>query len=143
MTSTLNEALPRARFSERHSLDIDAPLEQVWEALTDVRWSDLRITTPLVLIRSLGRSRDGADQRLLERGPVTLMRTDAPRYAVSAQIGRPWQLRPEPGPGPRDLREVVEFDEPGWLKYRDGLHPPGAWPGADPGHHDDVVRADR
>ena len=117
MTSTLTEALPRARFSEQHSLDIDAPLEQVWEALTDVRWSDLRITTPLVLIRSLARSRDGADQRLLERGPVTLMCTDAPRYAVAAQIGRPWQLRPEPGPGPRELREVVEFDEPGWLKY--------------------------
>lgn len=117
MTSTLAEALPRPRFCERHSLDVDAPLERVWQVLTEVRWSDLRITTPLFLIRSLGRSRELADQRILDRGPVTLMRTDAPRYAVAAQIGRPWQLSPEPGPGPMSLLEVLAFDEPGWLKY--------------------------
>lgn len=117
MTSTLTEALPRPRFSERHSLDIDAPSERVWQALTEVRWSDLRISAPLLLIRGLGGLRKGSGNRILGRGPVTLMGTDAPCYAVAAQIGRPWQIRPEPGPGPKDLREVLEFDEPGWLKF--------------------------
>lgn len=117
MPTTLLEALPRSRFSERHSLDVDAAPEQVWAALTEVRWSDLRITTPLAVIRSLGRTREIGEARLLDQGPVRLLRTDPPWYAAAASIGRPWQVRPEPGPEASDLRDVGEFDEPGWLKY--------------------------
>lgn len=117
MVTTLAQALPRARFSERHSLVIDNPPEQVWSALTDVRWRDLRVSTPLMLIRSLGRFRGGAGQRLLDPGPVSVMRLDRRRYAAAAAIGRPWRLDPERGPEPTDLQGLLDFDEPGWLKY--------------------------
>ncbi len=48
---------------------------------------------------------------------VTLLRTDPPSYAVAADIGRPWQLRPELGPTPATMQDLIELSEPGWLKY--------------------------
>lgn len=117
MTNTLAEALPRSRFSERHSLDIDATLEQTWQVLADLRWDDLRVTAPLVLLRSLGRSRWGGSRRLLDEGPARLMRIEAPNYAAAGAIGRPWQFRPEPGPEAGALQDLRDFDRPGWLKY--------------------------
>lgn len=117
MTMTLVEALPGVRFSERHTLDIDAPLDDVWDALTEMRWGDLRLTTPLLLLRGLGKTDTWRNQRLLDGGPVQLMCFDAPHYVASAQIGRPWQLRPELGPTPSSLEELAEFRAPNWLKY--------------------------
>ena len=96
---------------------VDAPPEQVWVALATVQWSDLRLTAPLMLIRSLGRTRGGFDRRLLDQGPVRLLHADPPRYAAAAAIGRPWQLRPERGPEALSLSDVLTFDDPGWLKY--------------------------
>lgn len=117
MTTTLAEALPRARFSERHFLDVDGSLEEAWAALSDVRWGDLRLTAPLMMIRSLGQDYGLRHQRLLDQGPVTLLRTDPPHYAAAGEVGRPWQLRPEPGPTPDSLQDLAGFKEPGWLKY--------------------------
>lgn len=117
MTTTLADALPDAPFWEGRSLDIDGSLDEVWAALINARWSDLRLTTPLMLLRSFGTSLADRDRRLLEHGPVRLMRTDPPHYAGAAQIGRPWQLRPEPGPVLDTLQAVADFNEPEWLKY--------------------------
>lgn len=117
MTNTLAEALPRSCFSERHSVDIDATRERTWQILSDLRWDDLRVTAPLTLLRSLGRSRWGGSRRLLDEGPVRLMRLEAPSYAAAGTIGRPWQLRPEPGPDAKVLQDLRDFDQPGWLKY--------------------------
>lgn len=111
------QALPSARFSERHFLDMEGSLEQVWVSLSAACWGDLRYTTPLMMLRGLGQSRGWLDQRLLGQGPVTLLRTDPPSYAVAADIGRPWQLRPELGPTPATMQDLIEFSEPGWLKY--------------------------
>jgi len=117
MTTILTEALPRACFSERHSLDIEASAEQVWAALTSLQWNDLRVTAALMLLRGLGRTPAAGRQRMLDNGPVRLMRLESPRYAAAAAIGRPWQLRPEPGPEAKDLQDILGFGEPGWLKY--------------------------
>lgn len=117
MISILSEALPKACFSERHSLDIDGTPEQVWTALTELRWSELRVTTPLMWIRRLGGSDRTGERRPLEDGPARLMCTDPPAYAAAAAIGRPWRLRPEHGPDVKSLSEVRGFAEPGWLKY--------------------------
>lgn len=117
MTMTLTEAMPRSRFAERHTLDIDASPEQVWAALTELPWNQLRVTWPLMLIRGMGRPHWAGEQQVIRHGPVKLMRVDPPRYAVSASIGRPWKLRPTPGPEPADLEDIRDFDEPGWLKF--------------------------
>ena len=117
MTTTLAEALPRSPFAERHALDVDASPEQVWAVLTDLRWNQLPVTDSLMLLRCLGQQRLAGEQRVLEQGPVTLMCLDPFRYAASAAIGRPWQLRPTPGPQPVDLQDLRDFDKPGWLKY--------------------------
>ena len=117
MMTTLAEALPGSRFSERHTLDIAASPEQVWSALTALRWNDLRVTTPLMLLRGLGRASETGEQRVLDLGPVRQLRLESPRYAATAMVGRPWQLRPEPGPEVGNLQDVADFGEPGWLKY--------------------------
>lgn len=117
MTTTLAEALPSACFSERHTLDIAASPDRVWAALTTLQWNDLRITTPLMLLRGLGRTPQAGEQRVLYNGPVTLMRLEAQRYAAAAAIGRPWRLSPEPGPETKDLQGVLDYSVPGWLKY--------------------------
>lgn len=113
----LAQALPQARFTERHSREIDAPPERVWTALEEVSWRDLRLTKPLTLLRGFDKSRRVSNQRLLDQGPVSLLYSDAPRYAAGASIGRPWQLRPERGPAVTDLQGLSDFTAHGWLKY--------------------------
>ncbi|MDN5764386.1 MAG: molybdopterin-dependent oxidoreductase [Humibacillus sp.] len=117
MMTTLAEALPRSRFSERHALDIEASPDQVWSALTALRWSDLRLTTPLMLLRGMGRTPTARGRRVLGRGPVVPLHLHAPWYAATGAIGRPWQLRPERGPSVTNLQGIADFAEPGWLKY--------------------------
>lgn len=115
--TTLAKALPNARFSERHWLDIDGSPDQVWAALSAVQWGDLRLTAPLMALRGLGQIQGLREQRLLDQGPVTLLHTDPPHYAAAGEVGRPWQLRPEPGRTPTSLEGLSAFGEPGWLKY--------------------------
>lgn len=117
MMTTLAEALPGSCFSERHSLDIEASPDHVWAALTALCWDDLRVTKPLMRLRGLGRAPGAGSRRVLDQGPVRPLRLNAPQYAAGATIGRPWQLRPEPGPEVKDLQDVADFGEPGWLKY--------------------------
>src|SRR5687768_329923 len=96
---TLTQVLPEATFVERHDRVIDAPPEQIWSALTALSWSDLRVTLPLILIRTGGRAR-AARAPMLARGPVDEIAAEAPRYWIGARIGKPWQPRPEFVPGP-------------------------------------------
>jgi hypothetical protein len=113
---SLTEVLPDATFSERHDRVIAAPPEQVWQALTALSWNDLRLTLPLIAIRTAGRAR-AARAPMLARGPVDEIAAAPPRSWVGARIGKPWQPRPEFVPGPLTLDQIVAFDEPGWLKY--------------------------
>lgn len=113
---TLTQVLPEATFVERHDRIIDAAPEQIWSALTALSWSDLRVTLPLILIRTGGRAR-AARVPMLARGPVDEIAAEPPRCWIGARIGKPWQPRPEFVPGPLTLDEIVAFAEPGWLKY--------------------------
>ena len=108
--------LPAATFVERHDRLVDAPPERVWDALASLSWSDLRLSLPMIAIRSGGRART-ARLPMLARGPVDEIAAEAPQYWIGARIGKPWQPRPEFVAGPLALEEFVAFDEPGWLKY--------------------------
>jgi hypothetical protein len=123
----LARALPGARFTEGHSRIVAAPPQQVWRVLHELRWSDLRITVPLMAVRAAaagpGGVRRAADPGTLNRrlvdppSPAAPVFEDPPRVSASGMIGRPWQRRPEPGPTVTDLDQLRAFDEPGWLKF--------------------------
>jgi hypothetical protein len=113
---SLAEVLPDATFTERHDRVIDAAPDRVWQALTALSWSDLRLTLPMIAIRTGGRAR-AAKAPMLARGPVDEIASEPPSCWIGARIGKPWQPRPEFVPGPLTVDEIVAFDQPGWLKY--------------------------
>jgi len=52
--TTMADALPDAPFAERHARVIAAPPEVVWAALMELRWTDLRSSRLLIMVRSAG-----------------------------------------------------------------------------------------
>lgn len=115
----LGRALAGAQFSEHHARVVDAEPERVWQALHDLRWRDLRLTMPLMAIRTGGRlSGAGLDRRMVDPpSPAAPLFEDAPRLSTSGMIGRPWTLRPTIEPSVADLDALREFREANWLKF--------------------------
>lgn len=118
MPRTLAEALPHAEFTEHHDLVIDAPVDRVWEALRETRWSDLRVSLPLLAVRGLGLRVPSDERGLLlgPGGPTPLVLVEAPRYAAGASVAQPWRARPELGSGIVSLEDLAAFDRPDWLR---------------------------
>lgn len=118
-------ALPGAQFAEWHARVVNAGADRVWEVLHTLRWRDLRLAMPLMAVRSAAAGPAGwrqfrvaADHRLVDPpSPAAPVFEDPPVVSTSGMIGRPWTLRPEPGPEVTGLDELRAFTEPGWLKY--------------------------
>jgi hypothetical protein len=116
MTTTLQQTMPVYHFHERHSRLISAPPDAVWQALTTLTLSDLRITRPLVALRNVAGYRTSSAKPLLTNGPAPIFDLDPPHYTIGGAVSRPWQLRPER----RTVGSIdafAAFDEPGWVKY--------------------------
>lgn len=119
----LARALPGAQFTEGHARVINAGPDRVWAALHALKWRDLRLTTPLMMVRAAPARLAGArlmdlDRRLVEPpSPAAPLFEDPPRVSASGMIGRPWSARPTMGPAVAGLDELREFGDPGWLKY--------------------------
>lgn len=113
MTS-LTRAMPVYHFAERHGRTIAASPDAVWRVLTELTFSQLTVTRPLVALRGLGRAT--SPRPLFIDGPVRMLEMSAPSYAVGGAIARPWQIVPSRQPV-STLGEFAEFAEPGWVKY--------------------------
>lgn len=113
----LAKALPGAQFGEGHSRVLNAGTEEVWAALHDLRWSELRLARPLMWIRTGGAKLELDQPMCRPPSPAAPLYEEPPRVSASGMIGRPWKLRPEPGPVVTGLDEVRAFTDPGWLKY--------------------------
>lgn len=112
--TVLEQVLPHPDFASRHTRWVDAPPERVWHALTTMSLAQLRITRPLVALRHLDHARES--RPLFEHGPLTMLQTQPPSYALGGAIARPWQFRPER----HELsspHELATFMEPGWAVY--------------------------
>ncbi|MBJ7291482.1 hypothetical protein [Williamsia sp.] len=111
----LQELIPHSDFRECHSRWIAAPADDVWASLTALDSSQLRLTRALMRVRH-PRSQDWSDSRnLFSDGPIRLLETDRPRYAVGGAVMAPWRPR-EPRPVIGSLDDFVSFDTPGWTK---------------------------
>lgn len=114
----LSRALPGAQFAEWHCRVIAADPERVWAALERVRVGELRITGPLLRLRTGGRLKAADSARVMHLpSPEAPLFTEPPRVAAGGLIGMPWRLRPVVGPSVGTLGELRAFDEPGWLKF--------------------------
>ena len=113
--TTLQDLIPEADFREHHRRLIPAPADDVWAALIGLDAGQLRITRALMTIRH-PRSRDWSRTRnLFSDGPIRILETAEPRYAVGAAIMAPWRPR-RPRPVIDSLAEFAEFDVHGWTK---------------------------
>ena len=113
----LAQALPNAQFAEWHSRVLGATPERAWDALHELRWTDLRLTRPLMTIR-MGAATRSLNRRLVEApSPAAPVHEDPPHASVSGMIGKPWRIRPIVGPAMTGLDQLREFNEPGWLKF--------------------------
>jgi hypothetical protein len=125
--SLLDEVLPRYDASERHDIVVAAPPDVVFGAVKDVTVRDVRLLTPLMVLRGLPRllkrrrrlrrPRSSAPVlgRLLEVGFVQLAERPGAEIVVGA-VGRFWR--------PADNRPIavptreafLSFAEPGYAK---------------------------
>lgn len=116
--STVAEALPDAEFTEYHERVIDSPPELVWDGLLTTRWSDLRVTLPLLLVRGLALRLPQGDSAFIvaSDGPIPVVLIEDRRYIASGAVMQPWHPRARFGPTMSSLAQLQEFSEPGWLK---------------------------
>lgn len=116
--ASLAQALPGAEFTEHHDVVVEATPERVWTALRATRWSDLRVTLPLMAIRGLGpRVPEGETGLLIgPGGPTPVVHLQEGCRATGVSVAQPWRARPERGPRMTSLAAVKAFAEPGWLK---------------------------
>lgn len=113
---TLGRILDRAEFSEWHHTVIDAEPETVWRALHQMRWADLRLTRPLLVLRGFSAG-PGMDTGCLDTfRPWGTFRETAPSESTFVVIGKPWSPVPA-NHHVSDLDAAHQFHEPGWLKY--------------------------
>lgn len=69
-TTLLDEAMPVWQFNERHSIEIDAPPERVFEAIRQVTADDIFLFRALVAIRRFGRKGPESILNAPERQPI-------------------------------------------------------------------------
>lgn len=119
---TIDDVLPTPHFRERHGRHIAAPPQAVWDALRELRLGDLPLSRTLMAVRALPMRLAGTPPRgivsgrFLERGPLALLSSEAPRSVLAGGAIRPWRLARGYG-GPRlDAAALRDFREPGWAK---------------------------
>jgi len=114
--------LPCADFRERHDRRIAAPPAAVWDALFDVRPTDLALTRTLMAVRMLPARMTGQARerpltgRLVEHAPIPVLITDPGRAIVAGGVLQPWKLRGGAPPPSLDVDALRAFDEPGWVR---------------------------
>lgn len=119
--------IPEATSGSVTHIDIDASPEQAWDALLALKFTDLRITTPLLAIRSLpsvltrrgsmasGSSSPTMLEAMVDSRFVELDR-DPPKSITIGLIGQFWKLT---GGVDVEVDGPAEFDafaEPGYVK---------------------------
>jgi uncharacterized protein YndB with AHSA1/START domain len=108
----------------RHAKSISAPPELVWQALFEVRLSDLVAVRALIFIRSLparlmGRQFQASEGLTLFEGVKSrfaIVTQEAPRLLEIGRIARFWQPVPKDGPVAKDYEDFAAFAEPGYAK---------------------------
>lgn len=109
--------MPKYDRSEVHRCASDAPPAAVWAAIHDLRGDELRLMRALMGLRSLGRSRGGAETVLrgFQRMGFRVIAEEPDSELVVAGIGRFWQ----PSGGLRRVEgadQFAAFAEPGYAK---------------------------
>ena len=106
----LDDFLSEYEFSERHSVDVQAPPERVDRALREVTLADVPVVRALLALRGLERPSGPIVQTLGER-PVVL--EDVPGEGIVLGVaGQFWRLRGGTGAPPRSAAEFLAFDRP-------------------------------
>ncbi|MEU4572636.1 hypothetical protein ACBI99_16715 [Nonomuraea sp. ATR24] len=116
-TPTLaHRLMPAPDAAERHSIVIDAPPSRVWEAIGNVKATDLRLAKPLFAARNLlSRVRNGHAQRDIP--DFIPLAEDPGREVVQGVIGQWWRLGRAQNVGSVDgLDAFRAFDRPGYAK---------------------------
>jgi hypothetical protein len=119
----LDRVMPNYDRRELHRRSCDARPEAVWGAIHELRGDELRLMRALMGMRSLGRSRGGAETVLrgFQRMGFRAIAEEPGSELVIAGIGRFWKLS-------GGLRRVegadhfATFEEPGYAKVAFNFH---------------------
>jgi hypothetical protein len=121
----IDEALPRFDVREIHEISVHAALDVVYTAIKNVTARDVRLLTPLEVLRVLpgllvGRrpSRPGSSAPLIEEFTVGVvpLGEHAGKEIVAGAIGRYWLLWGNQPALIRTREEFLAFSEPGYTK---------------------------
>ncbi|MFI7643665.1 hypothetical protein [Nonomuraea sp. NPDC049400] len=108
--------LPTPDAAERHSIVINASRDRVWDAISNLKATDLRLAKPLIALRNLlSRVWNGHAQRDLP--DFTPLAEDPGREVVQGLIGQWWRLgRAENVASVDGPDAFCAFDRPGYAK---------------------------
>jgi hypothetical protein len=111
-------------FRLKHQKTIAAPPSLVWQAMFEVRLSDLRSVRALLFARGVparlfGRQFQASEGLTLFEGAKSrfaVVTNEEPRLFEIGRIARFWQAIPQDGPLVQDYEEFAAFAEPGYAK---------------------------
>ncbi|WP_457030391.1 hypothetical protein [Kitasatospora sp. P5_F3] len=111
-------------FHMKHDKVIAAPPELVWQAMFEVKLSDLLVVQALIFARGVparltGRQFKASEGLTLFEGVkerFAIVTNDEPRKLEIGRIAQFWQPVPKDGPVAKDYEDFVAFNEPGYAK---------------------------
>ena len=121
----IDDALPQFDVREVHKMAVHAPVEVVYAAIKQVRARDVRLLTPLEVLRGLpglliGRhpSRPTSSAPLIEEFTVGVVPLGERmgKEIVAGAIGRYWRVLGNEPAMVRTREEFLAFSEPGYTK---------------------------
>lgn len=108
--------MPAPDVAERHSIVIKASRDRIWDAVSNMKATDIRLAKPLFAVRDLlSRVRNGHPQRDLP--DFTPLAEDPGREVVQGVIGQWWRLGRAENVASVDGPDAFRaFDRPGYAK---------------------------
>jgi hypothetical protein len=116
MPTLVDQFIARPDVAERHTITINASRERVWDAVINLKVTDLKLARPLFAARGLlSRLRNGHPQR--DMSAFSTLAEDPGREIVQGVVGQWWKLGGTRNVPAIDSREAFEaFDRPGYAK---------------------------
>jgi len=118
----LDDVIPEPEHRIRHSRDVGAPPEVVWDELHRVTMAALPLGRKLEAVRLLparlsGRRRQPlAGRSFLDVTPIPVLFSERPSVEISAGLSQAWRMLGGATPPELDAAALRSWSQPGWIK---------------------------
>jgi hypothetical protein len=118
----LDDVIPEPEHRIRHSRDVGAPPEVVWDELHRVTMAVLPLGRTLEAVRLLPARLSGrrhqplAGRSFLDVTPIPVLFSERPSVEISAGLSQAWRMLGGATPPELDAAALRSWSQPGWIK---------------------------